>query len=291
VAERAKNGVGERMKVGVTVFLTDRTIGPAELAQAAEERGFASVYFPEHTHIPVSRLTPAPTGDDELDAGYSRTLDPWIALATAAAVTSRIRLGTGVALLAQHDPIALAKAIATLDHLSGGRVTLGLGFGWNREEMADHGVAYEQRRDVVREYALTMQSLWSQDVAEFAGEHVTLSPSWAWPKPVQQPRVPTLIGGAAGPKLFAHIAEYADGWMPFGGAGVAKALPALRDAFVAAGRDPESLLVIAFGTLPTPDKLQYYCDLGISEVVVRIPAASHDEVLPALDHYSQFISP
>jgi len=171
------------VRISVTLFATDRTIRPDDLAREAEARGFDGLYLPEHTHIPVSRLTPAPTGDAELPDEYRRTLDPWVALASAGAVTSRLRLGTGVALVIEHDPIALAKQVATLDHLSGGRVVLGIGFGWNREEAADHGVEWSRRRDITRERVLAMQRLWADEVASFDGEDVHLSPSWAWPKP------------------------------------------------------------------------------------------------------------
>ena len=156
---------------------------------------------------------------------YRRSLDPFVALSTAASVTERILLGTGVVLAAQHDPIVLAKQIATLDHLSGGRVVFGIGFGWNRSEAADHGVEFGERREVAREHVLCMQALWSQEQAEFHGEYVSLDPCWSWPKPVQQPRVTTLIGGGATATVFAAVAEYADGWMPIGGSGLAEALP------------------------------------------------------------------
>ena len=277
------------MRLGVTLFMTDRSIGPVELATAVEERGFASLFIPEHTHIPTSRLTPPPTGDDTLPEDYSRTLDPYVALAAAAAATSSIRVGTGIGLVAQHDPIALAKQIATLDLISGGRFVLGFGFGWNREEMADHGVAYGTRREQVREHMLCMQALWSQDVAAFEGTFVSLAPSWARPKPVQQPRPPCLIGGAAGPKLFAHAAEYADGWIPVGGSGLSAAVPQLRAAFEDAGRDPSTLQVVPFGTLPDPGKLDHYRSLGITEVVLRLPSAGRDEVLPVLDGYVKYL--
>jgi probable F420-dependent oxidoreductase len=270
------------------MFATDRTMAVADLARAAEERGFHSLYVPEHTHIPVSRDTPPPTGDQTLDEGYARTVDPFVALATAAAVTDRILLGTGIALVAQHDPIALAKTIATLDHVSSGRFVLGVGFGWNREELAHHGVAYAERRDVVREHVLTMQALWRDEVASFDGRHVHLAPSWAWPKPVQQPRVRTLLGGGAGPKLFAHVAEWADGWMPIGGAGLSAALPELRRVVADAGRDPDALHVVPFGTIPDAGKLDRYRGLGVTEVVLRLPAATRDEVLPVLDDYTRF---
>jgi probable F420-dependent oxidoreductase len=277
------------MELGVTIFATDRTLAPAELAREAEARGFSSLLVPEHTHIPVSRRTPPPTGDAELADEYRRTLDPWVALAAAAAVTARIRLGTGVALVAQHDPIALAKTVATLDHVSGGRVVLGVGFGWNREEMGDHGVDYVNRRERVRETVLAMQALWSREVAEFEGRFVRFEASWQWPKPIQQPRPRTLIGGAAGPKLFAHVAEWADGWMPIGGAGIKQALPELQRAFEARGRDPASLHVVPMGVLPDPAKLDYYASIGVTEAILRLPSAPRDEVLPVLDAYARFV--
>ena len=277
------------MELGVTIFATDRSMAPAELAREAEARGFASLFVPEHTHIPTSRRTPPPTGESELPDEYRRTLDPWVGLATAAAVTSRIRLGSGIALVAQHDPIALAKTIATLDHLSSGRVVVGVGFGWNREEMADHGVDFEKRREHVRETMLAMQALWSREEADFDGEYVRFAPSWQWPKPVQQPRPCVLLGGGAGPKLFAHLAEWADGWMPIGGAGMKQALPELRRCFEDRQRDPASLHVVPMGVLPDPAKLDYYASLGVTETVLRLPSAPRDIVLPLLDDYARLV--
>ncbi len=277
------------MELGVTIFATDRSMAPAELAREAEARGFASLFVPEHTHIPTSRTTPPPTGEPELADEYRRTLDPWVGLATAAAVTSRIRLGSGIALVAQHDPIALAKTIATLDHLSGGRVVVGVGFGWNREEMANHGVAFARRREHVRETMLAMQALWSRAEASFAGEFVRFAPSWQWPKPVQQPRPRVLLGGGAGAKLFAHLAEWADGWMPIGGAGMKQALPELRRLFAERCRDPASLHVVPMGVLPDPAKLDYYASLGVTEAVLRLPSAPRDVVLPLLDDYARLV--
>lgn len=209
------------------MFATDRSIGAPELARAAEERGFSSLFLPEHTHIPTSRGTPWP-GGGELPDEYRRSVDPLVALAAAATVTTRIRLGTGICLVAQREPIVTAKAVATLDVVSGGRFTFGIGYGWNREEMEDHGVDPRRRRDVVREKVLAMEALWRDEAASFHGDHVSLDESWSWPKPVQAPRPPVMIGGAAGPTLFAHVAEYADGWIPIGGAGVREALPRLH---------------------------------------------------------------
>lgn len=270
------------------MFVTDLAVRPDELAVALEERGFASLYIPEHTHIPISRRTPAPTGDDVLPEEYRRTLDPFVALMAAAAATERLRVGTGICLVAQHDPLVLAKSIATLDQLSGGRFAFGVGYGWNREEMEDHGVDPSTRREVVREKVLAIEALWVQEEAGFAGDHVRFEPSWSWPKPRQQPRPPVLVGGGPGPTTFSHIAEFGDGWIPIGGAGVEDALPDLRAAMEEAGRDPSTLEVVTFGTVPAPGKLDHYREIGVTEVAFRIPSAPRDEVLPILDEYAVY---
>jgi probable F420-dependent oxidoreductase len=277
------------MQLGVTIFATDRSMSPVEVAREAEARGFCSLYVPEHTHIPISRRTPPPTGDAVLAEEYLRTLDPYVALAAAASVTRSLRLGTGIALVAQHDPIVLAKTLATLDHVSNGRLVVGIGYGWNEDEMESHGVDPRRRRALVREKMLAMQALWSKDVAEFNGELVRFAPSWQWPKPVQQPRPKILIGGAAGPILFGQIAEYADGWIPIGGAGLQKTLPELRRAFEARGRDPGELQVVPLGVLPDRAKLEFYEKLGVKEAVLRLPSAPRDEVMPVLDDYARFV--
>jgi len=277
------------LRLGITTFATDRSISVVDLAREAEQRGFASLFLPEHTHIPTSRRTPPPTGETELAEEYKRTIDPFVALAGAAAVTREIRLGTGICLVAQHDPIVLAKQVASLDHLSNGRFVFGIGFGWNREEMADHGIEFLRRRDVVREKTVAMHKLWADERAGYEGEFVRFEESWSWPKPIQRPRPPILIGGAPGPILFRHIAEYADGWIPIGGAGVAKAIPALRQAFVDAGRDPDAPEIVPIGTVPDPGKLDYYRSLGIREVVLRLPSAEHREAVSLLDEYARLI--
>lgn len=278
------------MQIGLTMFATDRSMDVVALAREAEARGFHSLYLPEHTHIPVSRRTPPPTGDAELAEEYRRTLDPFVALAAAATATERLVLGTGIALVAQREPIVTAKAIATLDHLSGGRVVLGIGFGWNHEEMEDHGIDVRRRRARTREHVLAMQALWRDEVASFDGEFVRFEPSWSWPKPVAAGGPPVLLGGAPGPKLFAHIAEYGHGWIPIGGAGMRDALVDLRQATEEAGRDPADLRIVPFGTLPTPEKLAYYEEVGVTEVVLRLPSAPADEVLPHLDRYTEHLT-
>ena len=277
------------LEIGLTIFATDRSMDFIELAREAEQRGFASLYLPEHTHIPTSRLTPPPTGEAELAEEYRRTLDPFVALGAAAAVTSRIKLGTGICLVAQRDPIVLAKEVATLDLISNGRFVFGIGFGWNREEMAQHGVAFPERRDLVREKMLAMRALWTRERAGYLGKRVKVEESWSWPKPVQRPHPQVLLGGASGPKLFAHIAEYCDGWMPIGGAGIAASLPLLSAALDAHGRDPSSVRIVPFDTVPTPGKLDYYASIGVREVVLRIPSAARDEVLSVLDAYAPYV--
>ncbi len=278
------------MEIGVTIHATDLAMSPVELAREAEARGFYSLYVPEHTHIPTRRRTPPPTGDAELAEEYKRSYDPYVALAAAASVTSRIRLGTGVALVAQHHPITLAKQIASLDRLSGGRFVLGVGYGWNVEEMESHGIDPKRRRALVRETLLAMQELWSKEVAGFEGELLRFEPCWQWPKPLQQPRPVTLIGGAPGPRLFEQIAELADGWMPIGGAGVREALPELRAALERRGRDAAALRVVPFGVHPSAAKLDYYREMKVSEAVLRLPSQPRDRVLPVLDDFSRYLS-
>jgi len=278
------------MKLGVTIHATDKAMPVAALARAAEDRGFHSLYIPEHTHIPTSRRTPPPTGSEELEEEYLRSPDPYIALASAASVTERILLGTGIGLPAQHDPITFAKQIASLDVVTGGRFVFGIGYGWNIEEMENHGIDPRSRRARVREHMLAMQALWSNEVAEFHGEFVDFTASWQWPKPLQRPRPPVLIGGAAGPRLFAHIAEYANGWMPIGGAGLKQALPRLREAWEARSRDPKALHVVPMGVFPSEEKLAYYEESGVTECVLRLPSAPTDQVTPVLDDYTRYLS-
>jgi probable F420-dependent oxidoreductase len=284
--------------IGVTIFSTDLSWHPGELAPEVESRGYASFWIPEHTHIPVSRRTPPPTGEDVLPEMYKRSLDPFVGLSYAAATTTQLRIGTGILLPAQRDPIVTAKEVATLDLLSGGRLELGVGFGWNADELEDHGVRMADRRAVVKERIEAMQALWADEVASYEGEHVRLSPSWAWPKPVQQvvrpdgaggqaPRagVPVHLGGIDSPTVFGHISAWGDGWIPVGGAGLTEAVPRFRAEAAAAGRDPSTLKVLTFGTLPEPGKLAHYAEIGVDECVLRLPSAGRDEILRTLDGF------
>ncbi|MFJ4715102.1 TIGR03619 family F420-dependent LLM class oxidoreductase [Streptomyces sp. NPDC088785] len=278
------------MRISTTIFLTDETITPVHLARELEQRGFAGLYLPEHTHIPVERTTPYPNGGD-LPREYTRTLDPFVALAQAAAVTGHLALGTGVALPTEHDPIALAKQVATLDHLSGGRFTLGVGFGWNREEAADHGVTeWRTRRDLVLERMGVMRALWAAEPTAHPGGHGPgVRASLAFPKPVRGGAPRILVGGAAGPRLFAHICAYADGWMPIGGAGLGRTVPELRERWQEAGRDPGALEIVPYAVLPTPGKLAHYADQGIEEVVLQLPPGDPATVLKALDAHGRHL--
>ena len=279
------------MRFGVTMFVTDRSIGIVELAQAVEERGLDSLWVPEHTHIPTSRRTPYPgSPDGVLPDEYRRCLDPFVALTAAAMAAPTLRVGTGILLVPQHDPIVAAKAVATIDVVTGGRFSLGIGFGWNEDEMNDHRVDYKTRREMGREKLLAMRALWTQEEASFDGTYVHLPPSWSWPKPVQPGGPPVLIGGAAGPKLFHHIAEYADGWIPIGGRGITEALPKLRAAFEEAGRDPGSVQVTPFGSIPDQGKLDYFESLGVNECVFQLPSAGADQVLPLLDKQAAIVA-
>ncbi len=277
------------MRLGITAFLTDQSMTPADLAREVEVRGFASCYLPEHTHLPVRADTPPSLVEGVRLEDYRRGLDPMVALAAMASVTERIELGTGVLLVAQHDPILLAKQVATLDHLSRGRAVLGVGYGWNRAEVEDHGVAFASRRAVAREHLLCMQALWSEEQASFHGEHVSLEPCWSWPKPYGRSRVPVLIGGRATPQVFAAVAEFADGWMPVGGAGLRTAIPELSDACEAAGRDRADIRVVPFGSVPSEEKLDHFESLGITEVVLRVPSGSADEMRAVLDVHVRFL--
>ncbi|MGW9046438.1 TIGR03619 family F420-dependent LLM class oxidoreductase [Streptomyces lydicus] len=274
------------MRIATTIFLTDETIRPDRLARELEQRGFAGLYLPEHTHIPASRDTPAPMGEP-LPREYGRTLDPFIALGQAAAVTERLALGTGITLVAQHDPVDLAKQIATLDFLSGGRFTLGVGYGWNVEEAADHGVEWSTRRELTRDRMALMRALWADEPTAYKGKYGSVRASLAHPKPVNgAPRI--LLGGAAGPKLFGQIAEYADGWLPIGGRGLTETVPMLRQAWADAGRADEPV-VVPYAVVPSPGKLAHYRELGLREVVLQLPPAGEAEVLRTLDDFAQYL--
>ncbi|KAB2371916.1 LLM class F420-dependent oxidoreductase [Actinomadura montaniterrae] len=272
------------MRNGIVLFTSDRGITPAALAKAAEERGFDTFYVPEHTHIPVRRDALHPTGGEDLpDDRYMRTLDPWVSLATAAAVTGRIGLATAVSLPVESDPITLAKTLATLDHLSGGRLTIGAGFGWNTDELADHHVPGARRRTVLKEYLEAMRALWTQEEASYDGEFVSFGPSWAYPKPPQG-RIPVIIGAGGGPKTMRWIARHADGWMttPIE-TGIAEKAALLRKEWADAGRAGEPDVRILVAKKPSPDDLAEWSAAGASELIWGVPDADEATVLKYLD--------
>lgn len=280
------------MDIGVMIFPTDTTMEPVEIGREAEARGFESLWFPEHSHIPTSRATPwgGREGAPPLPEFYWRTYDQFVALAAVAATTERIRLGTGICLVAQRDPIWLAKQVASLDRISGGRFLFGIGYGWNKEELAHHGVRYGDRRDRLRESILAMRQLWTDDEAEFQGEHVSFSSSWAWPKPTQAPHPPVILGGAAGPRTAAHIAEFCDGWMPIGGRhALDTGLAEIAKACEARGRDPQSVRLGVFGAKPEAAALESLADKGVERAVLGLPQGGRDEVLAALDRYAALL--
>ena len=272
------------MRHGIVLFTCDRGITPAQAAKAAEDRGFATFYVPEHTHIPVKRAAPHPrTGGAALpDDRYLRTLDPWVSLAMAAAATSTMRLGTAVALPAESDPITLAKTIASLDHLSGGRVVLGVGFGWNTDELADHGVPAGRRRTVLREHLEAMQALWTHEEASYHGEFVSFGGSWAWPKPVQQPRMPILLGAGGSAKTFAWIARSADGWLTTPGeTDLDEKAAQLSRAWKDADRAGDPQIAVLAGR-PDQTQLEHWREIGVTEAVFGMPDRSPDEVIAYL---------
>ena len=272
------------MRFGIVLFTSDRGITPADAARLAEERGFDSFFVPEHTHIPVKREAAHPgTEDGSLpDDRYLRVLDPWVSLATAAAVTSRIELATAVALPVEHDPISLAKTIATLDHLSGGRVTMGAGFGWNTDELSDHGVPPGKRRTVLREYIEAMRALWSQDEASYDGEFVSFGPCWAWPKPVRRD-IPVLVGASATDKTLAWISRTADGWITTPRDDqIVDSVARLHDAWRAAGRDGLPR-VVALDGKPDADRLAQWSNGGVTDALYGLPDREPAEIAGYLD--------
>lgn len=273
----------ETQKYGVTMFPTDYSIQPVELAKAVEERGLDSLFFPEHTHIPVSRDTPFPGGGD-LPRMYWHTHDPFVALGAAAAVTTRIALGTGICLVIERDAITLAKEVASLDMISNGRFILGIGAGWNREEMENHGANFKQRWAQVREKVLAMKAIWTQEEPEFHGAHVNFDPIWSYPKPVSEGGPPIWIG-ANSPWVFDRIAEYADGWMPIGGLGSGN-MEKLTHALGEKGRDVRDLDLALFGAPTRVDQLKGRIEQGFDHLIFNLPSEERDSILPKLDRYA-----
>ena len=279
------------MDLGVMIFPTDKSIQPIPLAQEVEARSFESLWFPEHSHIPTSRETPwggnknAPPLPEE----YWRTHHQFVALAACAAVTERLKLATGITLVAQRDPIWLAKEVASLDMISGGRFLFGVGYGWCVEEMGNHRLAYKQRRDILRENLLLCKELWTKEEATFKSDTIAFEESWSWPKPTQKPHPPIILGGALGPKAAAHVAEFCDGWMPIGGAhDIEGGWKQLEKACAERGRDISTVELGIFNALP--DQLKAFADMGAKRAVLGLPSAPADVVLPVLDAHAKHLS-
>jgi probable F420-dependent oxidoreductase len=277
------------MKIGFYYFANDYSMPVVEVAQALEERGYESLFVPEHTHIPASRRTPWP-GGAELPREYSHTLDPFVALAAAAAVTRNLRLGTGICLLTERDPIVTAKAVATLDLVSNGRFEFGIGAGWNVEEMANHGTAFEARFRVMVDRAKAMQAIWTQDEASYRGEFTAFEPIWSWPKPVQKPHPPILLGGETKHTL-RRVMEFCDGWFPRGRAfsDPQAEMNRLRAAAEEAGRDIRTVSTTLFGTKPEEQYVAQCKAAGVDRALFALPPQGRDAILPVMDKYTAFL--
>jgi probable F420-dependent oxidoreductase len=275
------------MKFGASIVLTDRTIALGVLAQGLEERGFDTLWLPDHSHEPLDRVRVSVSRRAD-DHRYG--LEPLSALAAVSSVTKTLRLATGVLLLAERDLLTTAKTLATIDHLSNGRLRVGIGFGWNSDEMADHGADFANRREITREYVAAMRRLWDRDAsASFHGNHVNLLPSAMWPKPVQE-RIPVLLGGGYGPKLLRHLAEYADGWIAVGGRAVREGVSAVRNALEDVGRDPDEAEIVCFSSPePDPAKLAHMAALGVSDFAFDIPPMAPSDVLRLVDRQAAAI--
>ncbi len=271
------------MHYGVYQFSTDYAMRADDLARAVEERGLESLFVPEHTHIPASRKSPWPGGPN-LPREYWHTLDPFVTLAAAAAVTSRLKLGTGICLVIERDPITLAKEVASLDHMSRGRVLFGIGGGWNAEEMEHHGTSFKSRWRLLRERVLAMKEIWTKEEAEFHGEFVNFDRIWSHPKPLQKPHPPILMGGD-GPTTFDRVAEFADGWIPIlrPGRNPVERIPAFRERLERAGRDPRSVPVSIFFAPPRKPELEALAAAGVARAIFGLPSEPRDAVLPRLD--------
>jgi probable F420-dependent oxidoreductase len=276
------------MHIGVCMFATAYAIRIDELARAAEERGFESLWVPEHTHIPKSRKTPFPAGEP-LPKEYFHTLDPFVSLMAAAAVTTRLRIGTGICLVIERDPITTAKEAASLDLLSGGRFELGVGAGWNQDEMENHGTVYKARYQVLREKVLAMREIWTKEEAQFHGEFVNFDPIWSYPKPVQNP-LPVVLGGETAHTL-QRVVDFCDGWFPRG-RNPEIILPALADLkarAAKAGRDMKSISVSIFGARPDAAGLDQFAAAGVTRSILRLPSEGRDKILPMLDGFAKLL--
>ncbi len=276
------------MQYGLVIFPTIYTPTPAELAVAAELRGFESLWFPEHTHIPAGRESPWP-GGAELPQEYYDTYDLFVALTSAASATMRIKIGSGICLLVERDPITTAKEIASLDQLSGGRFLFGIGGGWNAEEMCNHGTDFKTRWKLLRERVEAMKEIWAHEQAEYHGEFVDFDPVFSNPKPVQKPHPPVIVGGAA-PWALKRAVRYGEGWIPIGVRDqIIERIPELRRLEQEAGREPGSVEVTVFYALPDADLIKRYRDAGVKRCIFGLPAMAAQQVMPMMDRFAEFV--
>jgi probable F420-dependent oxidoreductase len=278
------------MDIGATLFFTDYAMPAQELGPALEQRGFESVWAPEHSHIPLSRRSPWP-GGAELPKRYYDAMDPFVSLSVIAAVTRTLKLGTGVCLVIQRDTIQTAKLVASLDQVSAGRFLFGIGGGWNAEEMEDHGTDFKTRFKKLREQIAAMQAIWTQTKPEYAGELVKFPPMMAWPKPVQKPYPPVILGGAF-PQAARRAIAYGNGWIPIAGRGdgdLAQQIVQFREMATAAGRDPATLPVTVFSAPEDLDTLKRYQDIGVSRAIVQLPSAGTEEIMPIIDRWAELM--
>ena len=278
------------MHLGVFMFATDYAIRIDELAREVEARRFESLFVPEHTHIPTSRRTPWP-GGAPLPKEYLHTHDPFVSLAIAAAATRTLKVGTGICLVIERDPITTAKSVASLDHLSGGRFLFGIGAGWNAEEMENHGTEFRSRYRLMREQVLAMREIWTKDEAQFHGEFVNFDPIWSYPKPAQKPHPPVLLGGESGHTL-QRVVEFCDGWFPRGRGNfdLDAGLADLKRRAEKVGRDPRSISVSVFGARPEPATVEKYAAAGVTRALFGLPSKDRDAVLPVLDQLAKLVS-
>ena len=273
------------MKFGVAIFPTDYAISMAELAPAAEQLGFESLWVAEHSHIPSSRQSPWP-GGAELPKQYWHTMDPFVALTVAAVASKTIRVATGICLLIQRDPIHTAKSAASVDLISNGRFIFGIGAGWNREEMADHGTDFSTRWKLLREKTEAIKTIWTQDEAEYHGEMVDFGPMRCWPKPVQKPHPPIILGGS-GPKILERVVRYADGWMPNRGA-VIQRIPELQELARAAGRGH---IPVSYYPRPDASEIERLAAAGVERCIYYVPPDGRDQALAKLEELGRMIRP
>jgi probable F420-dependent oxidoreductase len=279
------------MKFGVSMFFTDSSISPVELGQTLEARGFESVWAPEHSHIPVSRKTPFPGGGD-LPKKYYDAMDPFVTLTAAAMATKTLMVGTGICLIAQRDPIQTAKLVASIDNVTGGRFLFGVGNGWNQDEMENHGTEFKSRHKRARENIEAMKAIWTKSKAEYHGEFVNFDPMMAWPKPVQKPHPPIIVGGAY-PYSARRAIAYGDGWIPQAGRGgtgeIADMIPQFRQQTAEAGRDPASIAITVWFPKSDPDLMKRYEDLGVERVVFNVESEPAEKCLPVIDKIAELM--